>query len=243
MRKETPRCDIIPVKKHQTNVYHDVDFFKEFTPEELNQFLKNSKITEYKAGSIIFTTDDVVTGTSLHILKSGRVNLFRVNIHGKRIITRRIMPGSIFGLLAFLGKDLEGNFAEAAIDSVTYKITRENVLDLFKGKPEISLKIIDVFAHRLMMIEKRFVDMAYSPVSARIAHFLLVNEERETGEIQGITHEEIGELVGAVRQTVTENLNLLQKQGLIKMGPKTIRIIDRNGLARVINKEPHIRQK
>ncbi|MDD4972250.1 MAG: Crp/Fnr family transcriptional regulator [Paludibacter sp.] len=235
MRKEKLLCDVTLIKKQKTNIYHGIDIFKEFADEELNLLLSKSRATEYKAGSIIFTPEDILTENCLHILKSGTVNLFQMNAHGKRIITRRIMPGSIFGFLVLSGQNYDGNFAEAVIDSVTYKITRKDVLDLLRAKTEITFKIIEALVNVLMIIEKRFVEMAYSPVSVRIAHFLIVNEEQATGELKGITHEEIGEMVGAARQTVTEVLNLLQKKGLIKLETKKIRIIDRYRLARVID--------
>jgi len=78
------------------------------------------------------------------------------------------------------------------------------------------------------------METVYSPVRVRVSHFLLSNADSASGVLTGITHEEVANTVGAVRQTVTENLSLMRKQGLILTGPKEIRIIDREGLEEII---------
>ena len=49
-----------------------------------------------------------------------------------------------------------------------------------------------------------------------------------------VTHEEIGDIVGAVRQTVTETLSRMRNQGLILTKQKQIQIIDRHGLEEIV---------
>lgn len=78
------------------------------------------------------------------------------------------------------------------------------------------------------------MDAFYSPVSVRLAQFLLANADTDSGVLANITHEEIGNTIGAVRQTVTENLSLMRKQGLIITKPKRIGIIDQRRLEEII---------
>ena len=81
--------------------------------------------------------------------------------------------------------------------------------------------------------QKRFLEITYSPVSVRLAHFLLINADSASGMLSNLTHEEIGDMIGAVRQTVTETLSVMRNQGLILTEPKQIRIIDRQGIEEI----------
>ncbi|MFC2039518.1 Crp/Fnr family transcriptional regulator [Chloroflexota bacterium] len=87
--------------------------------------------------------------------------------------------------------------------------------------------------NRLRLVEERLMEMLYSPVSMRLVHFLLGNVDPDSGVLTDVSHEEIGDIIGAVRQTVTEALSHVRKQGLILTGQKWVQIIDRQGLEEI----------
>ncbi len=111
----------------------------------------------------------------------------------------------------------------------------EDIFEILKQRPEVSLRLLEVVGTRLRLIEERLVEATYSPVRVRMAHFLLTNADLISGVLNNITHEEIGDIIGAARQTVTETLNLLQNQGFISIKPKKIRIVDRPGLEEIVS--------
>jgi len=211
----------------------DVELFKRLEPTELALFLKELEDRTYLAGSMVFTPEDA-SCEQLFVLKQGQVDLYRLTTGGKRLVTRRIIPGQVFGVMGLIGRTMQENFAQAITDSVICIITREQVLALLKQRPDFMLSMLEVISNRLRLLEERLMEAAYSPVNVRVAHFLLANADSASGVLTGVTHEEVANTVGAVRQTVTENLSLMRKQGLILTGPKEIRIIDREGLQELI---------
>jgi CRP-like cAMP-binding protein len=204
------------------------DLFGGIEVSQLDLLFGDVEVLTCPAGTILFTPED--SSERLYILRQGRVDLYRLTTSGKRLVTRRIIPGSTFGMMGLLGQTMQGNFAEATQDSDVYMITREGVLALLKQRPDIALRILEIVGNRLRLLEERLVDAAYSPVMVRLASFLLINVDSSSGLLTGVTHEEIGDTIGAVRQTVTEVLGLMRKQGLILIRPKQIRIVDRQGL-------------
>ena len=57
-----------------------------------------------------------------------------------------------------------------------------------------------------------------------------------TGELPSFfTHEEIAKLAGTIRATVTKILNEFVDDGLIELGYRRVRVVDRQGLASVAN--------
>ena len=105
---------------------------------------------------------------------------------------------------------------------------------LLKRQPDLTLRILETVCNRLRLLEERLVDTVYNPVRVRLAYFLLTGVDSASGILTNVTHEEIGNTIGAVRQTVTETLGLMRKQGLILTKPKQIRIINRHGLEEII---------
>jgi CRP/FNR family transcriptional regulator, cyclic AMP receptor protein len=210
-----------------------------YTPEsrhriearEFGLFFENVDEETYPAGTLLFTPEE--TGERLYILRQGRVDLFRVTRSGKRLVTRQILPGSVFGDMGLLGQTTQGDYAETTERSIIAAATRDDILQILRQHPEISLRLLEVVGTRLRLILERLVEATYSPVRVRIAHFLLTNTDSASGLLINFTHEEMGDIIGAARQTVTETLNLLQKQGYISIEPKRIRILNRRGLEEI----------
>ena len=217
-----------------SGMLYDMALFTGLEPVGLVSSFDDAEVCTYLAGSIVFTPEDSPC-ERLYILRRGRVNLYRLTSSGKRLVTRQILPGSVFGVSALLGRVTQKNFAEAVEESEISIISREQVLELLKRRPDLALQIIEMVCKRLYFLEERLVETAYNPVIVRLAYFLLSNADSTTGVLANISHEQIGDTIGAVRQTVTETLSLLRKKELISTKPKQIRIIDRHGLEEIIH--------
>jgi CRP/FNR family cyclic AMP-dependent transcriptional regulator len=211
---------------------YEADIFKGIDPKELSTLFDDVELKACPKGTILFMPED--PSEKVYILRQGRVDVYQLNPSGKRLVTRRISSGSVFGMMGLLGQTIQGNFAETTEDSTVCSLTREDVLALLKQRPDIALRILEVIGSRLRLLEERLVETVYSPVRVRLAHFLLTNADKVSGVLTNVTQEEIGDMIGAVRQTVTETLGRMRNQGLILTRQKQIQIIDRQGLEKIV---------
>jgi CRP-like cAMP-binding protein len=211
---------------------YGTELFKGLEPPEVGLFFNDVEVQTCPAGTVFFRPEEAPE--RLYILRRGRVNLYRLTLGGKRLVTRQIQPGSVFGLMGLLGQTMQGNFAEAIEDCSVCVVTREDILAVLKRRPDVALRILEIIGNRLCLLEERLTEAVYTCVKIRLAHFLLTNVDSASGVLTNLTHEEIGDIIGAVRQTVTETLSFMRKQGLILTGPKEIRIIDRHGLEEIV---------
>jgi CRP-like cAMP-binding protein len=211
---------------------YGLDIFEGIESKELNMLFEDMHLQNYPMGTIIFSPED--SCNYLYLLSQGAVALYRLTSEGKRIVTRRIPPGSMFGIMGLLGQSLQGSYAETTKDSTVYVISREDILAFLARKPELVLNILEAVGKRLCLLEERLIEVLYSATSIRLAHFLLTNVDPVSGILSNVTHEEIGDIIGAVRQTVTEALGDMRKQGLISTGLKQIKVIDRHGLEEIV---------
>jgi CRP-like cAMP-binding protein len=210
-----------------------IEIFKGLEPSELASFFKNMQVRVYPAGSMVFMPEDS-TCRRLYILTQGRVALYRLTAAGKRMVTRQILPGTVFGVRGVLGHTMRRNFAEAIEDSTIAIVTRKQFLAYLKRQPDLILRLLETTYNALCLLEERLTQAVYSPIRVRLAYFLLTNVDSASEVLANFTHEEIGNTIGAVRQTVTETLSIMQKQGLVLTKPKQIQIIDRHGLEEII---------
>ncbi len=205
-----------------------VDVFKDLSKEEIETLFRGVMLQKCIPGTIFFSPDDPTE--RLFILKEGQVDIYRLTPNGKRLVTRRLGPGTIFGEMGLLGQTMQGCFAEATNNTLVCVATKEQIVQLFKERPDVSLRMLEAVGKRLRLLEERLEQAAFSSVKARLASFLLSNADLTTGVLEGYTQAEIGDTIGALRQTVTETMSDMRSQGLLEVGHKQIRVKDRGRL-------------
>ncbi|MDA1349713.1 MAG: Crp/Fnr family transcriptional regulator [Chloroflexi bacterium] len=213
-----------------TRYLRNVDVFKDLTSEEIEALFDGVMLSKCSPGTVFFAPDH--SSELLFILKEGNVELYRLTPGGKRLVTRRIGPGAIFGEMGLLGQSLQGCFAEATENSLVCIATRDDVLRLLQRRPDVALRLLEMMGNRLKSLEERLEQAVFSPVQARLASFLLSNmDDRQV--VSGYTQEEIGNVVGALRQTVSETLGQLQNDGIVAVAHKKITVREVEALEQI----------
>jgi CRP-like cAMP-binding protein len=200
-----------------------VDIFRGLSLEELESLARGVVVRGFPATTVLYGPTEV--DDRVFVLLEGRVDLSRRTRGGKRLITRRVRRGSIFAETALLGRVPQGAFAEAFKGSLVCEVTRERMLQVIAGHPEVAERVLLATYDHLEQLEQRLEHASFSPVRVRLAHFLLANVDGNNGVVAGLTQAEIGDSIGALRQTVTETLSELQRLGLVKVGYKRVTVI------------------
>ncbi len=211
---------------------HMVDIFQDLSEEEIAEIDRAMTITTGRRGKIFYMPED--TSEVLFLLKEGRVQLYRISPEGKKLVIGTVGPGAVFGEMALIGQGMHNTFAEATEDCVLIVMSREDVERLLITKPRVALRIFEAMGNRLKETEARLEAIAFKGIPARLAALLLqLADERQSDTIQGLTHQDLGERIGTYRETTTQTLNAFKASGLIDIGRKRIRLLDREGLERI----------
>jgi CRP/FNR family transcriptional regulator, cyclic AMP receptor protein len=211
---------------------HMVDIFQDLSEEEIAEIDRMMTITTCRRGKIFYMPED--TSEVLFLLKEGRVQLYRISPDGKKLVIGTVGPGAVFGEMALIGQGMHNTFAEATEDCILCVMSREDVERLLITKPRVALRIFEAMGNRLKETEARLEAIAFKGIPARLAALLLeLAAERQSDTIQGLTHQDMGERIGTYRETTTQTLNSFKAAGLIDIGRKRIRILDREGLERI----------
>lgn len=107
--------------------------------------------------------------------------------------------------------------------------------------PTVMFKLTKLIGLRLRKIQSRVEDLVFRDVPARLAHLLSELSKTEgVADKQGIrlkvklTHQEMANLIGCSRETVSTTMGQFRDDGLIQMDGRTITIVNQNGLSRLL---------
>lgn len=213
------------------------DLFQDLSEEELTALEHRIPTITIPAGQLIYSPEE--PAAALFLLKSGRVRLFRISPEGKSLTLAIVEPGAVFGELALLGPGTHDSFAEALDDSVIWSLSTRDVQEVLLANPRIARRLLGLIGQRLTATERKLEDFAFKRVPARLATLLLELGRASAGQEGNpiplrarYTHQQLAEMIGSYRETVTKVLNEFRAEGLIRFERGYIQLVDLAGLRR-----------
>ncbi|MBI4214011.1 MAG: Crp/Fnr family transcriptional regulator [Chloroflexi bacterium] len=217
------------MSEQKARLLTEVDILCDLTPEEMTWLGEVTPMVSCPQGKMIYGQQD--QAEVLFILKRGRVQLYRLTPEGKKLDIAVLEKGTFFGDMPILGQRMQHLFAEALTDCLICVMSRPDVERLILKHPQVALRMLNVLSDRLSEAEERLETLAFQNVPARLAATLLRLAERDTVRM---THQELAEVIGAYRETVTKTLDAFQRDALVELGRARIDLRDRPGLERVV---------
>ncbi|HBY92827.1 MAG TPA: cyclic nucleotide-binding protein [Chloroflexi bacterium] len=208
------------------------DLFQDFSRQEMLQMERRTTMRTCEPGRIFYQAGE--TAETLYILKEGTVHLYRLTPDGRKLIVATLEKGAVFGELALVGQRMHSTFAEAATNARICIMGRTEVKQLLLAKPQMALRLLKIVGERLHQTERQLEQMAFNSISRRLARKLLeLSYGRHT--VEGYSHQELADMIGTYRETVTATLNDFKAQRMIAVGRKHIDILDRDRLEMLVS--------
>jgi CRP/FNR family transcriptional regulator, cyclic AMP receptor protein len=210
------------------------NIFQDLTPDEVQSIARRARSYTLPANTIIHTPDEA--SENLFLLHSGQVKLYHLSSEGKMLVTGYRESGTIFGEIAFLGQTMYRNYAQTTAESLICVISRNEVQKLLLSDVRIANRVIQSLGKRLVDVEYQLALLALKSASTRTAAILLHRANVQPGMIQ-ITHDELAQIVGTTRETVTKTLNDFAGHGWIQLKRGRILLVDMPALHRMAQDE------
>ncbi len=170
-------------------------------------------------------------GTTVYFLRDGKVKIKQLSPVGREIILWFCLPGEIFGLAEVARGGGRVVTAQACEPSDVLAVPQERFHAYLEQHPRVARLSMQVLAHRLRVLGEMFVNLVADDVNTRIAKLILrlcsrygVREGPRVRLNLPLTHQEIADMVGTTRQTVTSTLNELKRRGVLSMEARRIQI-------------------
>jgi len=186
-------------------------------------------------GAVLFAEGQPACG--VFVLAAGRVKLFTSSADGKTFILRFAGPGEILGLAGTLSGQPYEVWAQATQATLATFIERRHLFHLLRQHGDAALQVAVQLGESYCsaIAEVRLMRFSRS-ASQKLAVFLLqwwknnLPASEEDGAPFTSTHEEIAQLIGISRETVTRLFTGFKKKGLIQWKGRNLILADRAAL-------------
>ncbi len=219
-------------------------------PDAALRHLERIKSTAaYPKAALLFLEGQNPRG--IFILCSGKAKLSTSSADGKTIILRIAQPGEVLGLSAAIsGKPYEVTVEILEAAQANF-VSRENLLDFLRQHGEVAVRVAQELSNNYHSAYQEIRSLGLSSsASEKLAKLLLEWSsagEPGPGEVKRdkvqrkevhmkmtLTHEEIAQLIGTSRETVTRALSEMRKAQLIQIRGASVIIPDRSALEELV---------
>ena len=216
-----------------------IHLFDGISPSEMQEMEKITRMEEVKKRQPLYLPGD--PSSSVYLLKRGRVKIANTAPNGKEVTFEILEAGDVFGELDVLQDAPRSTSAETLDDALICVIPRKDFDQYLAMHPNVTIKLTKLIGLRLKKIQSRVEDLVFREVPARLAHLLSdLGKTEGVADKQGIrlkvklTHQEMANLIGCSRETVSTTMGQFRDDGLIQMDGRTITILSEKGLSRLL---------
>jgi CRP/FNR family transcriptional regulator, cyclic AMP receptor protein len=193
----------------------------------------------YPKGAMLFIEGQQPRG--VFVLCAGKAKLSTSSREGKTIITKISEGGDVLGLNSVISNRPYEVTAEMMEPGQANFIPRESLLQFLKDHGEVALRVAEQLSRNYYTAydEIRTLGLATSP-SEKFAK-LLLSWSTKTTQNDGLaqvkltlTHEEIAEIIGTTRETVSRLFSEFKKRQLLQLKGSTLVIRNRPALEKIV---------
>ena len=198
------------------------EMLSRLSPDDRQALLEVGELRNYAKGEFIFRAGEA--GNAVFLLLQGRIKIYQPSAAGKEAILWLCFAGELFGLAETARGEVRAVSAQASTDCETLRVRREQFMDFLESHPCTALTIVQVLSGRLRGLGDIVVNLIGSDVRTRILKMALqlgarcgVRGEDGLRLDIALTHQEIADMIGTTRQTVTTVLGQLEVEDLLKV--------------------------
>lgn len=209
--------------------WRPVNLFDGTPPETQREFFAKAKIRDYPRGEYVCLADEIAE--RLYLVVDGLVKIEHITATGQSTIFWFCVPGDLFGAGGISGSLRQGVYGRAVDDSRIAILRRSQFEDLVANHPRLALNVIKLMGGRLRLACDAMAEVTQR-ASLRVGRLVLRLAEscgqwtskHEVVLRARISHQEMADMVGCTRQTVTEVLQSLSRSGMIRIDKRVIYI-------------------
>jgi len=122
---------------------------------ELKRLREAARELTFDSGRQIFKEGD--PGDGGYVVKAGQVQISAVLGTGERFVFSQVLPGDVFGEMAVFDNLPRSACASAEGETVVYFVPRDQMVDMLKRSPELSMTLVREISGRLREFNRQYI--------------------------------------------------------------------------------------
>lgn len=195
---------------------------KELSPATQAEIAKVLTTKKVAKGQYIYSLGE--PSKSMYQIMSGRVNICIFSKDGDCVVLVSMHADDCFGDVGIINKHFRANYAVAAENCTLNVLSRENYESLCLKHPEILMSVNKSLSDRLHLAMETLEDVYLLPLYQRVAKALIrlalndgVSDENNNIEVNNISQEKLGLMVGATRQSISRELKKMENDNMLSL--------------------------
>ena len=211
--------------------------FREFAPEDLERIAALGRIRRFKDAQA--APPDGGHGRHFFVILSGGIRISSATRHGREFVYALLGPGSFYGV----GNVIRGidTRAEARAAGATELAVMDGTafLGLLDSTPRLWRHVAVMLHKRLTHAMWAIRDNSVAPLRERMVRRLLAHAAASGADLAAgpvalrLTQTDLARMLGTGRSRINGSLKRLERDGLVRLGYRTIALTDVAGLHRV----------
>jgi CRP/FNR family cyclic AMP-dependent transcriptional regulator len=203
--------------------------------EVLAKIAGTAETRSYRARQVVYLPGDRAVG--VHFIASGRVKVSKVTRDGKELTLAYRTSGDFFGETCLLEGGPREEMIEAMENTTSVEVDRAGIDGLLADNAQVSYQFSRALITRWRGLQAKVEQLVFKDVGSKLAELLLrLGSEHGIEHRRGlvlalkITHQEMANLIGSTRETVSLTLSQFKRKGLIQTEGRKVILTDREGL-------------
>lgn len=217
------------------DILKKIPAFTTLQEEDLKKIWDMTIERKLRKGAIIFMDGD--PGDAFYFIKSGKVKIYKTTSDGRELIFTILSEGDVFAEVTLFNDIPYPASAEVLEDANLGMIRNHDLEKLVSGNAEIALRIIKVLNKKLFNSQQKVKELALGDTFMRTAQMIIkLSKEHGVETKEGIelklnlSRQELANMIGTARETVSRALGQFKKEGSIDISGKKIIVKDINKL-------------
>jgi CRP-like cAMP-binding protein len=209
-----------------------ISIFEMLPEEDLLEIDRMAPMTHFNAlpkGTIVQTPDTYREG--LFFVKEGKLRIYNINANGKQFTAGLLGPGNMFGEIDSFSFGTNDIYIETMEETLICSVLKEHFESFLSKRPKLAMKFLKELSDRLKERDELLEKLALGDIRERVIHLLVKLSDQfgiEEGAFRRIelalSHQEMANMIGATRESVTVALSGLVKEGITIKDRKSIRV-------------------
>ncbi|MCW8039788.1 MULTISPECIES: Crp/Fnr family transcriptional regulator [Acinetobacter] len=224
---------------HLNNNY----WYAQLSPDFQRYILEHAHLQHVQKEQRIFLSGDAFDG--MYAVLEGAVRLGYIDIQGKEAVAAIAEPIMWFGEISLVDQQPRSHDAIAIQKSTILHLPSASIQQLLHEHPQFWFHIAQLTSQKLRFAFLELISIQTQNISQRLAQRLLfiLNGYGNHIEIEQhsihMSQEQLAQLLVCSRQTVNQELQELEKRGVLKLAFRKIEILDTALLHQIAYAWPH----
>lgn len=194
-----------------------IPLFEQVSDDDLEAIASKLIERTYHKNSTI--VEEGLSGDYMYIIAEGRVKVTKASEDGREKIMDFLEAGDFFGEMSLLDQAPRSASVKTLEPARLMALSRRDFLELLRRSPDLALAVIQVLTQRLRDADDQASSMSFQKVKERTRGLFerIARADEEADDPRrmtpSLTHQQIADMIGTSRETVTRAVKQLKEDG------------------------------